>query len=280
MPSDARIALITCGTIITPLSATDSATSAISSGVTATSPWPIAASAKNGWLRANVPSSGPTLLAAAGERSIGGAGALIPNAVMPCASRSPRLRPIRAKVVLHEWVKLSVTVPPQFSPPKLDNVRFDSGRRDIGDARERSRRRHDAGVERDRGREHLERRSGRIALAVGAGEVGMVRELLEEGEVLLDPDRVVTRKGSRVERRIRVHRDDAAGLHVEHDHRAPPVAQRVLRGLLRGLRQREHDGAGRVAGVEEVGEAPGLEAERRGRAARSRTRSRRRCSRA
>src|SRR5260221_8286382 len=87
----------------------------------------MAPSAKNGWLSLNVPFAGPTLLAAPGLRSIGGAGALMPNAVMPCARRSPSVRPMRAKVVLHDTVKLSARVPPQVSPLKFDSARFDCG---------------------------------------------------------------------------------------------------------------------------------------------------------
>ena len=56
-----------------PPFATAAATSAICSGVVATSPWPMPASAKSGLFCSNVPGGGPLLTAAPGSRSSGGA---------------------------------------------------------------------------------------------------------------------------------------------------------------------------------------------------------------
>ena len=69
----------------------------------------------------NEPGAGPTLATAPGLASRGGASP-IPNLAMPGTNWLPSWSPIWPNVVLHDTVKLSMSVPPQVSPPKFFSV--------------------------------------------------------------------------------------------------------------------------------------------------------------
>ena len=108
--------------MITPLFAIPAATSAISSGVAATSRWPIADCATPGRSWAKAAAGGNTDRAPKG-RSIGGTSPN-PKASAAAASLSaPRSRPILANVVLHDTLSAARSGPPQASLPKLWSVR-------------------------------------------------------------------------------------------------------------------------------------------------------------
>ena len=124
-PSASRISRTTWGFISIPPLAMAPATRAICSGVTAMSPWPMAALAKLGLLCSNVPAAGPPLRAAGRSK---GTSSVIPKAFIPPTSFSPRSRPICPNVVLHDCRKLSAIVPPQALLPKLWSCLSDWGR--------------------------------------------------------------------------------------------------------------------------------------------------------
>ena len=79
------------------------------------------ANANSGWFCWNEPAGGPTLAAAPGATSSGGAEP-IPNFSIPGTNASARSSPIWPNVVLHDSWKLRASVPPHDSPPKFFSV--------------------------------------------------------------------------------------------------------------------------------------------------------------
>ena len=183
-----------------------------------------------------------------------------PNRCAPIASRSPRSRPTWPKVVLHDTTNPSSSEPPQRSSPKFFSVLVVSGSGSsfrCGNFLFTSMPSASAVA----GGDGLERRARRVDLAprareqraVGRGEQELARELRGL--------RVVRREEVRIEGRVRVHGDDAAGLHVEHDDRSAPAGERGGRDCLGLGRQGQHDGAGHRLARDELAEVLGRHAE-------------------
>ena len=124
-PSSSRISRTTWGAMSTPPLAMAPATVAICRGVTATSPWPMAALAKLGLFLSNVPGAGPPLRDSGRSK---GTSSPIPKARIPSTSFSPRSRPICPNVVLQDRRKLSAIDPPHRLEPKLRSSLSDWGR--------------------------------------------------------------------------------------------------------------------------------------------------------